>query len=61
LRPPFNGLKQTRWRIVMPKYLFQATYTAEGIKGLEKDKAAGRKAALRACQPIGESGWGGEA
>jgi hypothetical protein len=30
----------------MPKYLFQATYTAEGIKGLEKDKAAGRKAAL---------------
>jgi uncharacterized protein with GYD domain len=30
----------------MPKYLFQATYTAEGIKGLEKDKASGRKAAL---------------
>jgi len=30
----------------MPKYLFQATYSAEGIKGLEKDKAAGRKAAL---------------
>jgi uncharacterized protein with GYD domain len=30
----------------MPKYLFQATYTADGIKGLEKDKASGRKAAL---------------
>ena len=30
----------------MPKYLFQATYTSEGIKGLEKDKASGRKAAL---------------
>jgi uncharacterized protein with GYD domain len=30
----------------MPKYLFQATYTAEGIKGLEKDKASGRKAAV---------------
>jgi uncharacterized protein with GYD domain len=30
----------------MPKYLFQATYSAEGIKGLEKDKAVGRKAAL---------------
>ena len=30
----------------MPKYLFQATYAAEGIKGLEKDKATGRKAAL---------------
>jgi len=30
----------------MPKYLFQATYYAEGVKGLEKDKASGRKAAL---------------
>jgi uncharacterized protein with GYD domain len=30
----------------MPKYLFQATYAADGIKGLEKDKASGRKAAL---------------
>jgi hypothetical protein len=40
-----HGLRQT-WRIVMPKYLFQATYSAEGIKGLEKDKAVGRKAAL---------------
>src|SRR5262249_14364745 len=30
----------------MPKYLFQATYAADGIKGLEKDKASSRKAAL---------------
>ena len=30
----------------MAKYLFQASYAAEGIKGLEKDKASGRKAAL---------------
>ena len=30
----------------MPKYLFQATYAAEGVKGLEKDKASGRKKAL---------------
>lgn len=30
----------------MPKYLFQATYSADGVKGLEKDKAAGRKEAL---------------
>lgn len=30
----------------MPKYLFQATYASDGIKGLEKDKAAGRKEAL---------------
>ena len=39
----------------MPKYLFQATYAADGIKGLEKDKASGRKAALSeawdACEP----------
>jgi uncharacterized protein with GYD domain len=31
----------------MPKYLFQTTYTADGIKGLEKDKATGRAAAVR--------------
>ncbi len=30
----------------MAKYLFQAKYTADGIKGLEKDKASGRKTAL---------------
>ena len=30
----------------MPKYLIQATYTAEGLKGLAKDLASGRKAAL---------------
>ena len=30
----------------MPKYLIQANYSAEGLKGLMKDKASGRKAAL---------------
>ena len=30
----------------MPKYLIQASYTAEGLKGLMKDKASGRKAAV---------------
>ena len=30
----------------MPKYLLQASYTAEGLKGLLKEKAAGRRAAL---------------
>jgi len=25
----------------MPKYLIQASYTAEGLKGLQKDKASG--------------------
>ncbi len=33
----------------MPKYLIQATYTAEGLKGLAKDKASGRKAAVAAA------------
>lgn len=38
----------------MPKYLFQAAYTAEGVKGLEKDKASGRKAALsKAIEGLG--------
>jgi len=30
----------------MPKYLVEATYTADGHKGLAKDKASGRKAAI---------------
>jgi len=33
----------------MPKYLIQAAYTAEGLKGLAKDKASGRKAAVQAA------------
>ncbi|HZO54608.1 MAG TPA: GYD domain-containing protein [Bryobacteraceae bacterium] len=33
----------------MPKYLIQATYTSEGLKGLAKDKASGRKAAVQAA------------
>jgi uncharacterized protein with GYD domain len=30
----------------MPKYLIQASYTTEGLKGLVKDRASGRKAAI---------------
>lgn len=30
----------------MPKFLVEATYTAEGHKGLAKDTASGRKAAI---------------
>ena len=33
----------------MPKYLIQASYSADGLKGLAKDKAAGRKAAVSAA------------
>jgi uncharacterized protein with GYD domain len=30
----------------MPKYLVETTYTAEGIRGLQKDKASGRRQAV---------------
>jgi uncharacterized protein with GYD domain len=31
----------------MPKYLLEATYTPEGLHGVFKDKASGRKAAVQ--------------
>ena len=31
----------------MAKYLFHASYSPEGLKGLQKDKASGRHAAVR--------------
>ena len=38
----------------MPKFLIMASYTAEGIKGLQKDKASGReKAVAAACKALG--------
>jgi uncharacterized protein with GYD domain len=30
----------------MPKFLVEASYTTDGFKGLAKDKASGRKAAI---------------
>lgn len=30
----------------MPKYMIEATYTPEGLRGVMKDKASGRKAAI---------------
>jgi uncharacterized protein with GYD domain len=33
----------------MPKYLIQASYTAEGIKGLVNDSASGRRADVQAA------------
>ena len=30
----------------MPKYLIQASYTTDGLKGLQKDKASGRRTAI---------------
>jgi uncharacterized protein with GYD domain len=38
----------------MPKYLIQASYTAEGLLGLQKDKASGRKAVVsEAAEKLG--------
>ena len=37
----------------MPKYMIQASYTAEGLKGLHKDKASGRRTAvINALEPL---------
>jgi uncharacterized protein with GYD domain len=33
----------------MPKYLIEASYTAEGLKGLQKDGGTGRVNALKAA------------
>jgi uncharacterized protein with GYD domain len=30
----------------MPKYLISASYTAEGLRGLQRDKASGRRRAV---------------
>ena len=38
----------------MPRYLIQASYSANGLKGLQKDKASGRKAAvIEAAESLG--------
>ena len=38
----------------MAKYLITASYSADGLKGLHKDKASGRRNAVRqACESIG--------
>jgi uncharacterized protein with GYD domain len=40
----------------MPKFLFVSSYTADGLKGLQKDKASGRlAAATQAVQSLGGS------
>lgn len=30
----------------MPKYMIEASYTVDGLRGLQKDKAAGRRTAV---------------
>ena len=43
------------WKVIfMPKYLIEGSYTAEGVKGLQSDKASGRRAAVtRAVEALG--------
>lgn len=38
----------------MAKFMIQASYTAEGLKGLQKDKASGRRDAVaKAFEMVG--------
>ena len=38
----------------MPKFLIKGTYTSEGMKGLQKDKASGRETSVEAaCKALG--------
>jgi len=38
----------------MPKYLIRGSYSAEGLKGLQKDKASGRRTAVtKAVEGLG--------
>lgn len=38
----------------MPKYLMQASFSPEGLKGLQKDKASGRRDAIaKALESVG--------
>ena len=38
----------------MPKYLMQASFTSEGLRGLQKDKASGRRDAIaKALESVG--------
>jgi uncharacterized protein with GYD domain len=46
LPPPRKACSSIEEEMPMPKYMIQASYTAEGLKGLQKDKASGRRAAV---------------
>jgi uncharacterized protein with GYD domain len=43
-----------RWEGVMAKFLVQATYSADGLRGLQKEKASGRQEVVkRAVEALG--------
>ena len=38
----------------MPKFMYMCSYSTEGLKGLQKDKASGRRAAMaKAAEAVG--------
>jgi len=41
----------------MPKYLVQASYTSDGLRGLQKDKASGRRTAVATAVEAWEANW----
>src|SRR5271165_6976035 len=41
--------RNRRENVAMPKFLIKGSYTAEGMKGLRKDKASGREKAVAAA------------
>ena len=41
----------------MPKYLFEASYSADGAKGLLKDGGSKRRAAVETLVRASEAGW----
>jgi uncharacterized protein with GYD domain len=49
-----RSIKKCSGGHTMAKFLITASYTADGLKGLQKDKASGRRDAVRqACESIG--------
>ncbi len=40
------GATTSEWRTPVPKYLFEARYTAEGAKGIEKEGGVSRREAV---------------
>jgi uncharacterized protein with GYD domain len=43
-----RAARQTNQEVQMPKYLFQANYVGDGVKGLLKEGGSGRRAAVEA-------------
>jgi len=57
LKQPIRGetvRRRPQKRAVVPRFLFEASYTVEGVKGLRRQGGSGRREALaRAAQSVG--------